>query len=147
MLGHLPPQLHLIIATRADPPLPLSKLRVRGEMVELRAAELRFAPDETAEFFGRSAGVELLAEDVAKLEERTEGWPAGLQIAALAIRDHADVAGFIDAFAGSNRHVVDYLAEEVVERQPDHVRTFLLRTSILERMCAPLCEVVVEHGE
>jgi LuxR family transcriptional regulator, maltose regulon positive regulatory protein len=147
LIEHLPPRVHLVIATRADPPLPLSKLRARGESNELRAADLRFTPEEAASFLNRVMGLELSAVDIAELEGRTEGWIAGLQMAALAMRDHADVPGFIASFTGSNRHVVDYLAEEVLGRQPEGLRTFLLETSILDRMCASLCNAVTAHTD
>jgi LuxR family maltose regulon positive regulatory protein len=147
LIDHLPPRMHLVIATRMDPPLPLPRLRARGEMTELRAADLRFTPEEAATFLNRVMGLELSAEDTAELEGRTEGWIAGLQMAALAMRDHADVSGFIAAFTGSNRHVVDYLAEEVLARQPEELRTFLLKTSVLDRMCAPLCNAVTGHAD
>ena len=147
LIDHLPPRMHLAIATRVDPPLPLPRLRARGEMTELRAADLRFTPEEAATFLNRVMGLELSAEDTAELEGHTEGWIAGLQMAALAMRDHADVSGFIAAFTGSNRHVVDYLAEEVLARQPEELRTFLLETSVLDRMCAPLCNVVTGHAD
>ena len=138
LLEHLPPRLRLMIATRADPPLPLSRLRAGGEMDELRAADLRFTPEEAATFLNRVMGLELAAEDIAELEERTEGWIAGLQLAALAMRDHADVPGFIAAFTGSNRFVVDYLAEEVLQQQPEALRTFLSEHPF-STGCAPLC--------
>ena len=147
VIDHLPPRIHLVIATRMDPPLPLAKLRARGEMTELRAADLRFTPEEAATFLNRVMGLELSAEDAAELEGRTEGWIAGLQMAALAMRDHADIPGFIAAFAGSNRHVLDYLAEEVLARQPEGLQTFLLETSILDRMSAPLCNAVTERTD
>jgi len=147
LIDHLPPRMHVVIATRADPALPLPRLRARGEMTELRADDLRFTPEEAATFLSEVMGLELMAEDIAELEGRTEGWIAGLQMAALAMRDHADVPGFIAAFAGSNRHVVDYLAEEVLARQPEELRTFLLETSILDRMCAPLCNAVARHTD
>ncbi|MDQ3854974.1 MAG: helix-turn-helix transcriptional regulator, partial [Chloroflexota bacterium] len=116
-------------------------------MTELRADELRFTPEEAATFLNQVMGLELSAEDIAELEGRTEGWIAGLQMAALVMRDHADVAGFIAAFTGSNRYVLDYLAEEVLGRQPEELQTFLLETSILDRMCAPLCNAVTEHTD
>jgi LuxR family maltose regulon positive regulatory protein len=147
LVDHLPPHFHLVISTRADPPLPLPRLRARGELNEVRASDLRFTAEEAATFLARVMGLELSAEDIAELEGRTEGWIAGLQMAALAMRDHADVPGFIAAFTGSNRHVVDYLAEEVLGRQPEELRTFLLRTSILDRMCPPLCNVVTAHTD
>jgi LuxR family maltose regulon positive regulatory protein len=147
LIEHLPPRFHLVIATRADPPLPLSRLRARGESNELRAADLRFTSEEAAMFLNEVIGLELTAEDIAELEGRTEGWIAGLQLAALAMREHDDVPSFISSFTGSNRHVVDYLAEEVLGRQPEELRTFLLETSILDRMCAPLCNAVTGHTD
>jgi LuxR family transcriptional regulator, maltose regulon positive regulatory protein len=142
LIEHLPPQVHLVISTRADPPLPLARFRARGEMAELRASDLRFTTEETAAFLEKTVGSRLSAKDVAELEERTEGWVAGLQLAALALRDRSDISSFIAAFTGSNRYVVDYLAEEVLARQPEALRTFLLKTSILDRMCGPLCDAV-----
>jgi len=143
LLDHLPPALHLVIATREDPPLPLARLRARGQVAELRAEQLRFTADETAVFLTDVMGLALTDADVAALEARTEGWIAGLQLAALAMHDRDDYAGFIAAFTGSNRFVVDYLADEVLTRQPVHLQTFLLRTSILDRMCGPLCDAVL----
>jgi LuxR family transcriptional regulator, maltose regulon positive regulatory protein len=147
LIDHLPPRMHLMMATRTDPLLPLSRLRARSELNEVRAADLRFTPEEAATFLNEVMGLHLSAEDIAELEERTEGWIAGLQMAALAMRDHADVPGFIAAFTGSNRHVVDYLAEEVLGRQPEELRGFLLETSILDRMCAPLCNAITGHTD
>jgi LuxR family transcriptional regulator, maltose regulon positive regulatory protein len=146
-IDHLPPRMHLVIATRMDPPLPLPRMRARGEMTELRAADLRFTPEEAATFLNQVMGLELSAEDTAELEGRTEGWIAGLQMAALAMRDHADIPGFIAAFAGSNRYVLDYLAEEVLARQPEELQTFLLETSILDRMSASLCNAVTGRAD
>ncbi len=142
LLEHLPPLLHLVITTRADPALPLARLRARGELVEIRAADLRFTPDEAAAYLNESMGLDLDAPDVAALEGRTEGWIAALQLAALSIQGRDDVAGFIAGFAGDDRYIVDYLVEEVLHRQPEHVRGFLLRTSILERLSGPLCDAV-----
>jgi LuxR family maltose regulon positive regulatory protein len=142
LLEHLPPRMHLVIATREDPPLPIARLRARGQMSELRAADLRFTPDEAAGFLGGVMGLELSGEEVAALEERTEGWIAGLQLAALSMRGREDVSGFIRAFAGDNRYVLDYLAEEVLGRQPERIRSFLLETSVLERLSGPLCGAV-----
>jgi LuxR family maltose regulon positive regulatory protein len=139
---HLPARMHLVISTRSDPPLPLSRLRVRGEMAELRAADLRFTPQEAATFLNQAMGLELSAADIAELETRTEGWIAGLQMAALAMRDRADISAFIEAFTGSNRYILDYLVEEVLNQQPEGVRSFLLETSALGRMCGPLCDAV-----
>ena len=142
LLDHLPPQMHLVIAGRADPPLPLSRLRGRGELAELRAADLRFTPDEAAAFLNEVMGLDLSAEDVAALETRTEGWIAGLQLAALSMQGREDVPGFIAAFSGDDRYIVDYLVEEVLQRQPERVRSFLLQTSILDRLSGPLCDAV-----
>ena len=140
LLDHLPPRLHLVIASRADPPLPLARLRARGELVEVRAADLRFTPDEAAAYLNEVMGLELTATDVAALEGRTEGWIAALQLAALSMQGRDDAAGFIAGFAGDDRYIVDYLAEEVLQRQPGQVRDFLLHTSVLEpaqrRRCA-----------
>ncbi len=147
LIDHLPPRMSLVIATRMDPPLPLPRLRARGEMTELRAADLRFTSEEAATFLNRVMGLELSSEDTAELEGRTEGWIAGLQMAALAMRDHADIPGFIAAFAGSNRYVLDYLAEEVLARQPEELQTFLLETSILDRMRAPLCNALTGRAD
>ena len=147
LIEHLPPQVHLIISTRADPPLPLSRLRARGEMAELHASDLRFTTEETTAFLEKTVGSRLSAEEVAELQERTEGWVAGLQLAALALHDRFDTSGFIAAFTGSNRYVVDYLAEEVLARQPEASRIFLLQTSILDRMCGPLCDAVTSRDD
>ena len=147
LLDNLPPTVHLIIATRADPPLLLSRLRARGELVELRATDLRFSVEEAGTFLNQVMGLQLAARDVSELVGRTEGWAAGLQMAALAMRDHADVAGFITAFTGSNHFVMDYLAEEVLGRQPPALRAFLLQTSVLDRMCASLCEAVTSRPD
>ncbi len=143
LVEHLPPQLHLLIATREDPQLPLARLRARGHLTELRAADLRFTPAEAAEFLNRSMGLTLSAEVIGTLETRTEGWIAGLQLAALSLQGQQDTASFITSFTGSHHFVLDYLIEEVLHQQPEYVQTFLLRTSILERMCAPLCEAVL----
>jgi LuxR family maltose regulon positive regulatory protein len=142
LLDHLPPQMHMVIASRADPPLPLSRLRGRGELTELRAADLRFTPDEAAAFLNDVMGLDLAAGDVATLETRTEGWIAGLQLAALSMQGRDDVSSFMSAFAGDDRYIVDYLVEEVLQRQPEHVRSFLLQTSILDRLSGPLCDAV-----
>ena len=142
LLDHLPPWLHVVIASRADPALPLARWRARGELVEIRAAELRFTPDEAAAYLNEIMGLQLTARDVAALEGRTEGWIAALQLAALSMQGRDDVAGFIAGFAGDDRYVVDYLAEEVLQRQPDRVQAFLLQTSILGRLSGPLCDAV-----
>jgi LuxR family transcriptional regulator, maltose regulon positive regulatory protein len=142
LLEHLPQHVHVVIASRADPPLPLARLRGRGELVEIRAADLRFTADEAAAYLNGAMGLALTAQDVATLEGRTEGWIAALQLAALSMRGREDVAGFIAGFAGDDRYIVDYLAEEVLQRQPEDVRHFLLQTSILERLTGPLCDAV-----
>ena len=141
LVDHLPPHLRLVIATRSDPPLPLARLRARGELVEVRAADLRFTEHETAAYLD-GMGLRLSAEEVTTLEGRTEGWVAALQLAALSLQGREDAAGFIDGFAGDDRHVVDYLVEEVVHRQPAGVRDFLLRTSVLPRLSGPLTDAV-----
>ncbi len=143
LLEHLPPQVHLVIATREDPHLPLARLRVRGQLTELRAADLRFTPSEADEFLKGVMGLNLSAEDVAALETRTEGWIAGLQLAAISMRGHEDAASFIESFTGSHHFVLDYLVEEVLQQQPESVQTFLLRTSILDILCGPLCDAVL----
>ena len=143
LIEHLPPRMHLIIATREDPHLPLSRLRARGQLAELRAADLRFAPSEAAEFLEGAMGLDLSPQDVAALETRTEGWIAGLQLAAISMRGHEDAPGFIESFTGSHHFVLDYLVEEVLGQQPESVQNFLLRTSILDRLYGPLCDAVL----
>jgi LuxR family maltose regulon positive regulatory protein len=144
LIEHLPPQMHLVIVTREDPPLPLARLRVRNQLTELRAADLRFTPAEAAEFLNQMMGLNLSAENIAALDKRTEGWIAGLQLAALSMQGRAsrDAASFIKSFTGSHRFVLDYLVEEVLGRQPEHVRNFLLQTAILDRLSSPLCDAV-----
>ncbi len=152
LVERLPAQMHLVIATREDPQLPLARLRARGQLTELRAADLRFTPAEAADFLNQVMGLDLSAEEVTSLESRTEGWIAGLQLAALALQGtlslqgREDVAGFIRAFAGDNRYIVDYLVEEVLQRQPERVRSFLLQTAILDRLSGPLCDAVLGRG-
>jgi len=147
LIDHLPPQMHLVIASREDPQLPLARWRARGQLTELRAADLRFTPAEAAEFLNRVMELNLSPEDVAALETRTEGWIAGLQLAAISMQGRADTASFIQAFTGSHRFVLDYLAEEVLQRQPERVRRFLLQTAILDRLCVSLCEAVTERQD
>src|SRR6202049_835240 len=147
LVEHLPPQMHLVIATREDPQLPLARLRARSHLTELRAADLRFTASEAAEFLNQVMGLSLSAEDIATLEDRTEGWIAGLQLAALSMQGHQDVPGFIRAFAGDHRYIVDYLLEEVLQRQPEPVRRFLLQTAILDRLNGPLCDAVTGQEE
>jgi LuxR family maltose regulon positive regulatory protein len=142
LVEHQPPQMHLVIASREDPPLPLARLRARGQLTELRAADLRFTPAEAAEFLNRMMGLNLSDGDVAALEARTEGWIAGLQLAALSMQGRSDAASFIKSFTGSHHFILDYLVEEVLGRQPEHVRNFLLQTAILDRLSSPLCDAV-----
>jgi LuxR family maltose regulon positive regulatory protein len=142
LLEHLPPRVRLVIASRADPALPLARLRARGELVEIRAADLRFMPDEAAGYLNGMMGLDLTAPDVAALESRTEGWIAALQLAALSMQGRDDVAGFIAGFSGDDRHIVDYLVGEVLQRQPESVGSFLLETSILGRLTGSLCDAV-----
>jgi LuxR family transcriptional regulator, maltose regulon positive regulatory protein len=143
LLEHLPPQMHLIIATREDPQLPLARLRARGQLTELRAADLRFTPSEAAAFLNQVMGLNLSAEDIAALELRTEGWIAGLQLAAISMQRHQDTTGFIESFSGSHHFVLDYLIEEVLQQQSEGIQTFLLVTSILDRMCGSLCDAIL----
>ena len=142
LLEHLPLQMHLVIASREDPQLPLARLRAQGHLNELRAAELRFTSTESSEFLNQVMGLDLPAKDIAALETRTEGWIAGLQLAALSMQGNKDVSGFIREFAGDHRYIVDYLVEEVLHRQPEPIRRFLLQTSILDRLNGPLCDAV-----
>jgi len=143
LLDHLPPQLHLVLATRADPPLPLARLRTRGHLTEIRAAELRFTSEEVMAFLTQALGPHLSSEEIAALEARTEGWIAGLQLAALSMQGREDIAGFLAAFSGSHRYIIDYLVEEVLAQQPEPVQTLLLQTAILERLQGSLCEAVM----
>jgi LuxR family maltose regulon positive regulatory protein len=143
LVEHLPPQMHLVIATREDPPLPLARLRARGYLTEVRATDLRFTPSEAATFLNQVMGLGLSAEDITALEKRTEGWIAGLQLAALALQDQPDATSFIASFSGSHHFVLDYLVEEVLGQQDARVQTFLLRTSILDRMTGSLCDAVL----
>ncbi|MGO4193464.1 LuxR C-terminal-related transcriptional regulator [Arthrobacter sp. YAF17] len=147
LLDHLPSHVHVMISTRADPELPLPRWRVRGELVELRAAELRFTSEEATAYLNAVAGLDLSAVDVEALEQRTEGWVAALQLAALSLQGRDDAAGFIAGFAGNDRYIVDYLVEEVLQHQPDPVRNFLLLTSVLDRFSGPLCDAVTGRGD
>lgn len=142
LIDNLPPQMHLVITTREDPALPTPRLRARNQLTEIRASDLRFTPSEAVEFLNQVMGLNLTEEEVAALDKRTEGWIAGLQLAALSMKGQQDVHGFIQAFAGDHRYIVDYLVEEVLRRQPEPVRNFLLQTSILERLNGPLCDAV-----
>jgi LuxR family maltose regulon positive regulatory protein len=142
LLENLPPQLHLVIVTREDPLLPLPRLRARGQLTELRAADLRFTSDEAAEFFNQVMGLNLSTENIAALETRTEGWIAGLQLAAISLQGNADPSKLIQSFTGSNRLILDYLIEEVLNQQPENVQNFLLQTAILDRLNGSLCDAV-----
>jgi LuxR family maltose regulon positive regulatory protein len=142
LIDHLPPQMHMVIATRVDPPLPIARLRGRGQLTELRATDLRFTPDEAVAFLNHVMGLDLTADHIAALETHIEGWIAGLQLAALSMQGREDVPGFIAAFTGSQHYILDYLVEEVLQRQSESVRTFLLQTSILDRMTGSLCDAV-----
>jgi LuxR family maltose regulon positive regulatory protein len=142
LIEGLPANARLVLATRADPPLPLARLRARGELVELRAADLRFTPDEASRYLNETMGLGVGDDDVRALGERTEGWIAAIQLAALSLQGRDDAAAFIAGFAGDDRYVVDYLVEEVLQRQDDAVRTFLLETSILSRLTGDLCDAV-----
>jgi LuxR family maltose regulon positive regulatory protein len=142
LLERLPPSMHLVITTREDPNLPLARLRVRDQLTELRVADLRFTPSEAAEFLNQVMGLALSADEVAALDSRTEGWIAGLQLAALSMKGNQDVTGFIQAFTGDHRYIVDYLVEEVLKNRPESLRRFLLQTSILDRLNGPLCDAV-----
>jgi LuxR family maltose regulon positive regulatory protein len=147
LLDHLPPEMHLVLVTRADPPLPLARLRARGQLAEIRVDDLRFTAEEAASFLNQVMDLALTPEQITTLEARTEGWIAGLQLAALSLQglgSGKDIAGFMDAFAGSHRYVMDYLVEEVFSRQPLPIQEFLLQTSILERLCGPLCDAILD---
>ena len=147
LLERSPPQLHLMLITRADPPLPLGRLRVREDLAELRAEDLRFSPGEALEFFSDRLGTQLSERDVLRLLARTEGWAAGLQLAALRLRDRADPSAFIERFTGADWHIVNYLGDEVLTSQTPLVREFLLVTSVLNRMCAPLCDALTGRAD
>ncbi len=155
LLNHLPEKLYLVVSTRLDPPWPLARFRARNRLVEIRAQDLRFSSEEAAAFLNQVMGLSLSAEDLAALEARTEGWVAGLQLAAIAMqarlstKGESDIAGFVRAFTGSHAYIAEYLVEEVLQRQPEDVQAFLLQTSILERLKADLCEAVTgsEHGQ
>ncbi|CAG1013830.1 serine/threonine-protein kinase PknK [Anaerolineales bacterium] len=143
LLDHIPSNMHLVIATRADPPLQLGRLRAHGQMLELRTQDLRFKSQEAAEFLNAVMQLGLSAEDIDALEAHTEGWVVGLKMAALSMQGREDASEFIRAFSGSHRYVLDYLVEEVLKRQPPHVQTFLLETSILEKLNGPLCDALM----
>ena len=147
LLDNLPPQVTVGMTTRADPPLALSRLRARGELLEVRAADLRFTTAEATAFLNDVMGLGLEPQHVAALERRTEGWATGLQLAALSAAGTADPDGFVEAFAGSHRFVLDYLVDEVLAGQPADVRSFLLDTSVLDNLCGPLCDAVTGRSD
>ena len=146
LVEHLPPQMHLVIATREDPHLPLARLRVRGQLTELRAADLRFSSSEAAAFLNQMMGLNLSGEDIVALETRTEGWIAGLQLAAISMQGRTDTASFIESFTGTHHFMMDYLLEEVLQQQTAEVQAFLLGTSVLDRLCGTLCDAVMDEG-
>ena len=147
LIDNQPPQLHLVITTREDPHLPLARLRVNGELNEVRAADLRLNLDEATEFLNHAMGLSLSPDDISSLAARTEGWIAGLQLAAISLQQHTNTTDFIQSFSGSHQFVLDYLVEEVLSLQPKHIQNFLLKTSILNRMCAPLCDALLQNDE
>ncbi|MFP4346322.1 MAG: LuxR C-terminal-related transcriptional regulator [Anaerolineales bacterium] len=147
LVENVPPSLHLVLLTREDPSLPLARLRAHNRMTEIRAADLRFAGEEVADFLNDVMNLALAPAEVAALEERTEGWAVGLQLAALSLRGRADAAAFVAGLSGSHRHILTYLTEEVLNRQPEEIRRFLLQTSILERLSAPLCDAVTQRSD
>ena len=147
LIDNQPPQMHLVITTREDPALPLSRLRVRGQLSEIRAADLRFTAEEASEFLNTAMGLKLSSDDVIALEQRTEGWIAGLQLAAISMQSQPDTAAFIQSFTGSHHFVLDYLIEEVLSHQPRHIQDFLLKTSILERLNGSLCAAILQDDE
>ncbi len=143
LLDHLPPQIHLVFITREDPPLPLPQMRAKGQISELRIKDLRFTMEESAEFLNHKMGLNLHPKGITALGQRTEGWAAGLQMAALSLHELDDPAAFIEVFAGDNRYVADYLISEVLDRQPDHIRHFLLQTAIVDRFTSSLCDALI----
>jgi LuxR family maltose regulon positive regulatory protein len=147
LLDHLPPRLRLVISSRSDPPLPLARLRGRGELAELRATDLRFNPDETSALLRDAWGLDLTPHAIAALEARTEGWAVGLQLAALSLRERADPNTFLTELVGTHRFILDYLSEEVLEQQPERVQAFLLQTAILDRLCGPLCDAITGDAD
>ncbi len=145
LLEHLPPQMHLVIATREDPNLPVARLRARGQLIEIRATDLRFSSTEAAEFLNQAMGLDLSAEDIAALEIRTEGWIAGLQLAAISMQGREDATSRIKSFTGSHRFVLDYLIEEVLDQQSENVQNFLLQTAVLDRLTGSLCDALTNQ--
>lgn len=147
LIDNIPSQMHLIISTRVDPRLPIARMRAQGQMVEIRVADMRFRQSEIAEFMNQIMEFELVEKNISALEMRTEGWIAGLKLAALSMQDNNDISGFIESFTGSNRYIIDYLVEEVLNKLSKNVQEFLLRTSVLDRMCGPLCDEVFSNND
>src|SRR5512147_181584 len=147
LINHLPPHIRLVIAGRSDPPLPLPKWRASDRVSEIRAADLRFTPDETAAFVNRVMALGLTADQVSLLESRVEGWIAGLQLAAVSLQGRTDAASFLAAFTGSNRYILDYLVDEVLHRQPEDIQQFLLRTAVLDRFTGSLCDAITDRTD
>ncbi|MGE5249323.1 MAG: AAA family ATPase, partial [Bacteroidota bacterium] len=147
LLRHQPPQLHLVLTTREDPPLPLARLRARDQLTEIRARDLRFTQAEADAFLRDVMGLALSEQDVVALEGRTEGWAVGLQLAGLSMQKQADLKSFIADFSGSHRHILDYLSGEVLQQQPEDIRAFLLRTAILDRLSGPLCDALTGRND
>src|SRR6185295_19075150 len=145
LLEHLPPGMHIVIVTRADPPIPLARLRARGQLCEVRASDLRFATAEAGTLLQQAAGRDLEPDTIAAIQDRTEGWVTGLQLAALALRGSANVSAFLTAFTGSHRFVLDYLSEEVLAQQSAPLLAFLLQTAILNQLSVSLCDAVMGH--
>ncbi len=142
LIEHVPPSLHIVISSRADPPWPLARYRARDLLVEIRAPDLRFSPRETGDFLNRTMALDVSADDAAALTERTEGWIAGLQLAALSIRGRIDKGSFIRTFTGGHVYVADYLVDEVLHHQSPAMQRFLLQTSILDRLSGALCDAI-----
>ncbi|MDF1524047.1 MAG: hypothetical protein P1P87_14685 [Trueperaceae bacterium] len=142
LVEHAPPRLHVVVTTRTEPDLPIARMRARSQVLELRAEDLRFDADEATSFLTGSMGLAVTAADAQELHVRTEGWVAGLQLAALSLHGREDAAAFVRSFAGGHRYVVDYLTHEVLARQPERVRAFLLAVSVLDRLCGPLCDAL-----
>jgi LuxR family maltose regulon positive regulatory protein len=147
LIHHQPPQLHLVLTTREDPDLPLARLRARDQLIEIRARDLRFTQEEADTFFRDVMGLTLSSQDIAELEGRTEGWAVGLQLAGLSMQKQADLKSFIADFSGSNRHILDYLTDEVLQQQPEDIRTFLLQTALLDQLSGSLCDAVTRRTD
>ncbi len=147
LIEHAPPQIHCIVTTRVDPPMPLARLRVRGQLLEIRAADLRFSVDEAGQYFNQQVGVQLSRESLERLQQKTEGWVAGLQMAALSLHNRDDVESFIEAFTGADRYIIDFLLEEVIRRQPEDIQQAMVKLSILDRFTAQLAEAVTGYPD